>query len=382
MLNLSPTTNTLTVLGGADDFVNFGAGWIREANQTDGAVTLKVFTNGAATLRIADAAGTSAASGYVLSIAGTALPGLTLNGASANDSARIVGSAGDVNGDGFDDFLIGGIFASPNGTGSGTAYLVFGKAGGFTSPLELSSLNGSNGFAIRGAAASDALGASVSAAGDFNGDGFGDLIVGASTADARAGAAYLIFGKVGPFAPALEVSALNGTDGFKLRGTATKGYAGNSVDSAGDVNGDGFDDVVIGAPGVKTGAVAQTGRAYVVFGRATSPGASLDLATLTGASGFTIAGVTSGARVGASVSGGDVNGDGFSDVIASAKASGRTYVVFGKAAPFAPTLAVSALNGANGFTINGAVAGDQSAASVSAAGDVNGDGLGDLLIVP
>jgi hypothetical protein len=381
VLNLSANSNTLTVLGGADDFVNFDAGWIREANQVEGATILEVFTKGAATLRIATGVGHSLATGYVLGTVGNALSGLTLNGVAANDQARFTGSAGDVNGDGFDDFLIGAPLASPNGANSGAAYVIFGKAGGFTSPLELSTLNGTNGFAIRGGATGDFLGFSGSAAGDFNGDGFGDIIVGARLADGTqtdAGAAYLIYGKGGAFAPAIEVAALDGTDGFKLRGISTNDDAGIAVHAAGDVNGDGFDDVAIGAPNGKTGAITQQGRVYVVFGRATSPGAAFDLAALNGTNGIRIVGTEKFELVGTSVSGGDVNGDGFFDVIVGSRA-GKTFVVFGKAVLPVQTL-TNALNGVNGFTINGVSLNGAAGQSVSAAGDVNGDGLGDLLI--
>jgi len=90
-----------------------------------------------------------------------------------------VSAAGDVNGDGFADLLIGANDASPNGTYSGASYVVFGKAGGFTVPLNLSTLNGANGFKINGETAADFSGRSVSAAGDVNGDGFADLLIGA-----------------------------------------------------------------------------------------------------------------------------------------------------------------------------------------------------------
>ena len=88
-----------------------------------------------------------------------------------------------MNGDGFGDLIIGARGADPNGSNSGASYVVFGKAGGFAANLNLSTLDGSNGFKLSGVAAGDYSGRSVSAAGDVNGDGFGDLIIGAPGPD-------------------------------------------------------------------------------------------------------------------------------------------------------------------------------------------------------
>ena len=109
--------------------------------------------------------------------------------------------------------------------------------------INLSSLNGSNGFRLDGVAEGDLFGWSVSNAGDINGDGFDDVIVGAPGAG-LSGNGYVVFGKASGFEAALNLSSLDGNNGFRLDGIA----GGNSVSNAGDVNGDGFDDVIIGAP--------------------------------------------------------------------------------------------------------------------------------------
>ena len=165
---------------------------------------------------------------------------------------RAVSAAGDVNGDGFDDLVVGAYRAVPNGDSSGASYVVFGKAGGFAATINLNTLDGSNGFRLDGVAASDLSGGAVSAAGDVNGDGFDDLVVGADGADpngSRSGASYVVFGKASGFAASINLNTLNGSNGFRLDGVATYDQSGRAVSAAGDVNGDGFDDLVVGAGG-------------------------------------------------------------------------------------------------------------------------------------
>src|SRR5262249_23918102 len=128
--------------------------------------------------------------------------------------------------------------------------------------------NGSNGFQINGEAAWDFSGSSVSSAGDFNGDGFDDLIIGASSADPNgleSGASYVVFGRASGFGANLELSSLNGINGFQINGESAADFAGAWVSSAGDINGDGFDDLIIGAPGADPNG-SYSGAAYVLFG--------------------------------------------------------------------------------------------------------------------
>ncbi len=270
--------------------------------------------------------------------------GFRIDGIDVSDvSGRSVASAGDVNGDGFDDILIGAYKADPGGdVYAGETYVVFGKASGFSASLDLSTLDGSNGFRLDGVDVTDQSGFSVASAGDANGDGFDDILIGAPSSDpggdSYAGETYVVFGKAAGFGTALDLSSLDGSNGFRIDGIDANDQSGYSVASAGDVNGDGFDDILIGAERADPGGDLSAGESYVVFGKASGFSASLDLSTLNGSNGFRLDGIDTGDNSGGSVSSaGDVNGDGFDDLLIGAENAdpggdanaGESYVVFG-----------------------------------------------------
>lgn len=284
------------------------------------------------------------------------------------DTEPPVSSAGDVNGDGIADLIIGDASAG----GGGESYIVFGTDNGFGRYLGLAGLDGSNGFRLDGAGQFDFSGWSVSSAGDVNSDGFDDVIVGAPSAfgapsastdgRGRAGESYVVFGADGGFAASLSLADLDGINGFRLDGIDEDGFSGTSVSSAGDVNGDGIDDVIIGAASASPDGEGFAGESYVAFGSEGGFAPSLSLAALDGSNGFRLDGIDANDRSGFSVSSaGDVNGDGIDDVIIGAyradpegnRYAGESYVVFGSDNGFDASLSLADLDGSNGFRLVG-----------------------------
>ena len=253
-----------------------------------------------------------------------------------------VASVGDVNGDGYDDIVIGANFY-PNEGGQGRAYLYFGGPAIDSEPdLDIPSpLSGIGWFGI-----------SVASAGDFNGDGSPDIIVGARYA-APSGKAFIYYG--GPL--------LDATPDVTLNGESSGSWFGNSVASAGDVNGDGFGDLIVGAPNYGSQAA---GRVYVFFGGST-PDAIPDRVFTDPIASDQLGWVVGGA--------GDMNGDGYPDLFATAP---RYYAGGGNPA-INVWLGGPAFDTVADITIQGNVLNDRISSAVIAS-DVNDDGVSDLVI--
>lgn len=320
--------------------------------------------------------------------------GIKLHGEAIGDqSGYSISGAGDINGDKIADFIIGASSASSEGRNkSGSSYVVFGKKTAWVSDFELSTLNGMNGFKLNGELAGDFSGNSVSGAGDINSDGVDDLIIGAFASPAgrsQAGTSYVIFGHQGNWASPLQLSNLTGSNGFKINGEVANDWSGGSVSGVGDINGDGIDDIAIGASSSSPGGRLHSGTSYVLFGKNSSWTSSIELSGLNGVNGFKIHGEAQYDYSGTSVSyAGDINHDGIADLIIGAfwasphghLQAGASYVVLGRSGNWPNSVELSHLNGINGFRLNGEKINDTSGSSVSGVGDFNNDGITDVII--
>jgi hypothetical protein len=251
--------------------------------------------------------------------------GFKINGESGlylGSFGSVVSGAGDVNGDGFDDLIIGAPHASSSGNNSGVSYMIFGHGGAFPASFNASSLNGNNGFKLTGANEDDESGFSVSGAGDINADGFDDIVIGTGSD----GGAYVVFGHAGAFPTSTRLSSLTGPAGFVIQTGPRDDEGPISVSGAGDVNGDGFDDLLIGDSNalILHDYDDNLGVSYVVYGHGGAFPGKVVLSSLDGKEGFQINGVESGSAVHGV---GDVNGDGFDDLLIAG--FNTSYVLFG-----------------------------------------------------
>ena len=291
-------------------------------------------------------------------------------------AGQSIAGAGDVNGDGYDDILIGAIENDEGGYDTGQVYLILGdEAGTFSMDTNLSQADAS----FIGEVASDSAGQSIAGAGDVNGDGYDDILIGAIENDEggdRAGQIYLIFGNESEY---LSMDTDLSQADASFIGEVAVDRAGESIAGAGDINADGYDDILIGAPyNDEGGVMGNAGQVYLIFGNTSENfNQDTDLAQSSASflginddhkAGFDITGA------------GDMNADGYDDILIGAIGSGvagRVFLIFGDEAEI---FSMDTDLGQADASFRGEAEGDSVGGAISSAGDVNYDGYDDILI--
>ena len=378
--------------------------------------------------------------------------GILLHGIDRGETIQAVTSAGDVNGDGFDDLLYAGYLAPPNR--SGRAYLVFGGPGPWPASMEAAELNGTNGVVFPGPVEDGYTGQALAGLCDVNGDGFDDFLITTPRSDQTVsnpvGRAHVVFGSTNAWPATMDLAALDGTNGFSIctEAIGSAGYpakiddldrdglaeilvceSSQEVDGtngvgeaylfygrrswpakveaaqadsvfqgsgesavlglyglAMDFNGDGWRDVVLSEHGNDELEV-NAGAAQVFLGGPTRFDAIERAVDLDGATGFSILGVHAEGfmRCGQA---GDVDGDGFDDLQLGAFGAdtpftdaGQAYFVYGGPGPYPDSVSVMDLTErSGGWMMNGKTRNDRFASYYSSAGDINGDGFDEFAV--
>ena len=283
-------------------------------------------------------------------------------------------SSGDLNGDGFDDIVIGDPnFDLPENTNIGRVLICFGG------PHLVGEVENETEFdtSICGEGPGGGLGSSVDIVGDINGDGYDDLAVGAPSYDQNGllGKMYIILGGEDRFSDNFTVADADAS--YLSEGAGD--FFGTGITSGGDLNGDDIDDMVVGANFRSQGSLSMVGKLYVIFGRTDGWETNVSIA----AADASYLGEENYQYVGAyNVGGGDVNGDGYCDILIGVPYTnvigsyqGRVYVVMGRSGEWGQNLSLSSAE----VSIDGEDSGDYFGMNLGCMGDVNGDGLDDMI---
>jgi hypothetical protein len=322
--------------------------------------------------------------------------GMKILGASAGDNLGFsVGAAGDINDDGFDDCLVGAPNAGVMFRGNaGIVYAIFGRAGPYTDLLLSAFTAGNLGFKIVGDASGTHLGECSTclrgALGDVNGDGIDDFAIGSPNSAflgrEEAGVVYIIYGKPSD-APVTNYDLADdlGSSGTRVGGETAGDHLGSSLSGIGDVNGDGNNDLLIGCPDCDALGRTDAGVTFLLFSTS-----GTDLADCDGTTCVRIVGGAEGDHLGQSTCAcGDFNGDGIADIVLGAPGTdvdgvgadaGCVHVIYGSDTMTSTFDTATQTTADAGFMICGPTAGAMLGTAVSSAGDVNGDGIDDLLI--